>query len=138
MSRLRAASLAALAAAALGGWAASAADEAIASPAPAAEQTYQVYIGGPEPFGSIIVNTATHRCRFAFPLLHLSGCSLRQGETSISAWMLLPVPELGLVSLAFTVQQTSGPAAYSGHGVEVTTEIPGRTTVKRLVVELKS
>jgi hypothetical protein len=125
--RLRAVSVAAVAAAALGGpvsSGASAADEAVAAPSPAAQQTYQFYLDG-ERFGAVVVNTATHKCTFAeLPEIELetkSACSLGSGESSISAW--LHIVDLnptfpGEETFLFTVHRRVGPVAYSGLGLE--------------------
>ncbi|HUB75041.1 MAG TPA: hypothetical protein VL979_13545 [Solirubrobacteraceae bacterium] len=126
MPRLRAVSVAVLAAAALGGPASSGASalvEAVAAPSPATQQTYQFYLDG-ERFGSVVVDTATHKCTFAeLPEAELETkavCSLGSGESSISAW--LHIVDLnptfpGEDTFLFTVHRRLGPVAYSGLGL---------------------
>lgn len=127
MPRLRAVSIAVVAAAALGGplsSGASAVDEPVAASNPATEQTYQLSLNG-ERFGSIVVNTATHKCTFAeLPEIELetkAACSLGSGANSISAW--LHIVDLnptfpGEETFLFTVHRRLGPVAYSGLGLE--------------------
>jgi hypothetical protein len=134
-----------VAAAALGGpvsSGASAAEEAVAAPNPATQQAYQFYLAG-ERFGSVVVNTATHKCTFAeLPEIELETeavCSLGSGETSISAW--LHIVDLnptfpGEETFLFTVHRRLGPVAYSGLGLEFFHDEGIRRTVP-IWVELK-
>jgi hypothetical protein len=124
--------------------AASAADDAAASPNPSTDQTYKLYLGTPEPFGSVVVNTAAHKCTFAeLPTseeLKAKGvCSLGSGGSSISAWLHInSLSELvsGEFTFLFTVHRRSGPVAYSGLGVEFVRAEFGRRTLP-VWVELK-
>jgi hypothetical protein len=125
--RLRAVSVAVVAAAALGGPVSAgglAVEEAVAAPNPATQKTYQFYLDG-ERFGSVAVNTATHKCTFAeLPEIELETkavCSLGSGESSISAWLHivdLNPTFLGEETFLFTVHRRPGLVAYSGLGVE--------------------
>ena len=127
MARLRAVSVAVVAAAALGGPVSSGSpgvDEAVAAPNSANQQTYQFYLDG-ERFGAVEVNTATHKCTFAeLPEIELETkavCSMGSGEKSVLAW--LHIVDLnptfpGEETLLFTVHRRLGPVAYSGLGLE--------------------
>ena len=121
---------------------ASVADAAVAAPNPATEQTYQLSFNG-ERFGSVVVNTATHKCTFAeLPEIELETkavCSLGAGENSISAW--LHIVDLnptfpGEQTFLFTVHRRVGPVAYSGLGLEFFHNEGIRRTVP-IWVELK-
>ncbi len=121
---------------------ASAVDEAFAAPNPATQQTYQFYFDG-ERFGSVVVNTATHKCTFAeLPEIELETkavCLLGSGESSISAWLhivnLNPTFP-GEETFLFTVHRRLGPVAYSGLGLEFFQDEGIRRTVP-IWVELK-
>ena len=131
MSRVRSVFLTAAAAAALGGWVssgASAANEAVASPNPAAQQTYKLYLSSSKEFGSITVDTATQKCSYEFPPMEgftkvkeKAVCSLGSAESSISAWIHFAGEAFGekiSFTYVFTVHRRSGPVAYSGLGLE--------------------
>jgi hypothetical protein len=149
VSRVRSVFLTAVAAAALGGWmssGASAANEAVASPNPAAQQTYKLYLSSPEEFGSITVNTATDTCTYEFPPLEITEvkekavCSLGSAESSVSAWIHFAGKafdeEIGF-TIVFTVHRRSGPVAYSGLGVEFVHSAFGRRVLP-VLVQLKA
>jgi hypothetical protein len=123
---------------------ASAAEEAVASPNPATQQTYPFYLSG-QRFGSVVVNTATHKCTFA----ELPGieedvetngvCAPGSGESTISARLHIVFigPLLfGEETILFTVHRRSGLVAYSGLGVEFVHTEEGRRTAP-IWVELK-
>ena len=126
---------------------ASAANEAAASPNPATEQTYKLYLSSPKEFGSITVDTATHKCTYEFPplegltkLKEKAVCSLGSAESSISAWIHVAGEAFGeeiRFTYVFTVRRRSGPVAYSGLGVESAhSDFGGR--VLPVLVQLKA
>ena len=150
MSRARSVFLTAVAAGALGGWVspgASAANDAVAPPNPAAQQTYKLYLSSSKDFGSITVDTATKKCTYEFPPMEgftkvkeKAVCSLGSGENRISARIHFAGEAFGeklTFTYLFTVHRRSGPVAYSGLGLEFAHSDFGGTVLP-VLVQLKA